>query len=114
MDSVIRKRFLQTLAKSLCHFVALSVLLAVELQQIRRDAVIITSRTLTDSSKDSLRKIPLDSTSLFGWKIKEVYKENSEALQNKFIANAANVRKPNGQSSDFQVPKEPPKKSKRF
>ena len=59
-----------------------------------------------NSSKDSLGKIPLDSASLFGWKIKEVYKENSETLQNKFIANAADVRKPNGQSSDFQVPKE--------
>ena len=104
MDSAILNGFLQALAKSLRHSVALSVLLAAELQQIRRDAVISTSKILTDTSKDILRKIPLVSATLFGGKIKDIYKENSEATQNKFIANAANAQKPKAslQTSRFQ------------
>ena len=113
MDSAHIARFLQALAKSVRHSVGLSALIAAKLTQIRQEAVISTSIILTEESKDSHRKIPLLSQPLFGGKIKEVYKENSEQQQNSFVAHSAMSMKSKTQSLDFKIPKgAPPKKSK--
>ena len=70
MDSAHLTRFLQVLAKSIRHSVGLSVLIAAELTQVRKEAVIGTSKILTEESKDSLRKILVLSHPLFGGKLK--------------------------------------------
>ena len=82
------------MAKSLRHFVALSVLLAAELLQVSGDAVISTSKILTDNSKNSLTKMLWNSVTCFGGR------ENSEALQNRFIAYVVITQKPKSQSLD--------------
>ena len=58
MDSAHLAIFLQALAKSIHHTVGLPVLIAAKLTQIRKEAVIGTSKNLTEESKDFLRKIP--------------------------------------------------------
>ena len=110
MDSAHHARFFQALAKSICHSVGLSVPIAAELTQIRKEAVITTSKILTEESKDSLKKIPLLSQLLFGGKVREIYK-NSEQQQNSFIAQSAVSVKSKTQSSDFKIPKGAPPKS---
>ena len=50
MDSAHLSRFLQAVAKSICHSVGLSVLIAAELTQTRKEAVISTSKILTEES----------------------------------------------------------------
>ena len=91
----------------------LSALIAAELTQIRKEAVISTSKILTEESKDLLRKIPLLSQSLFGGKVREIYKENFEQQQNSFIAQSAVPMKSKTQSLDFKIPNgAPPKMSK--
>ena len=71
------------------------------LTQIRKEAVIGTSKILTEEYKDSLRKIPLLSQPLLGGKVREIYKENSEQQQNSFIAQSSVSVKSKMQSSDF-------------
>ena len=63
----------------------LSVLMAVELMLARRELAISGSKILTDASKDSFRSVPFSADSLFGGKISEIQKANSEAHQQKLI-----------------------------
>ena len=94
------------------HTVGLSEIIAAELQQIRKEAVIGTSKILTVESKDDLRKVSLLSEPLFGGNVKELYKENAEQQQNTFIAQSAASLK-SQTHSNFKVPRgAPPKKSK--
>ena len=99
MDSALLDRFLQAVAKSLCHSVALSVLLAMDLQQVRRNVEISTSKTLTDLSKDNLKKVPVGFDTPEE-KSKEIYKENFETEQRRFLAQAAAAQKPLNQSQN--------------
>ena len=67
----------------------LSTILATEIFQARRDAVLATSKILLDSSNHELRNAPINSTTLFGNKIREVAKCNFEAQQQRFLATSS-------------------------
>ena len=79
-------RLLEAVAKSIKHATAMSTILATEIFQARRDAVLATSKILLDSSNHELRNAPINSKTLFGNRIKEVEKGNFEAQQQRFFA----------------------------
>ena len=79
-------RLLEAIAKSIKHATAVSVILATEIFQARRDAVLATSKILLVNSNHELWNVPINSTTLFGNKIKEVAKGNFEAQQQRFLA----------------------------
>ena len=64
-------RLLEAVAKSIKHATAMSTILATEIFQARRDAVLATSKVLLENSNHELRNAPINSKSLFGNKIKE-------------------------------------------
>ena len=64
----------------------MSTISATEIFQARRDAVLATSKILLDNSNHELRNVPVNSTTLFGNKIKEVARGNFEAQQERFLA----------------------------
>ena len=80
---------LQAVAKSIKHATAMSTMLAMEIFQARRDAVLATSKILLDNSNHELRNAPINSTTLFGNKIREVAKSNFEAPQQRFLATSS-------------------------
>ena len=77
-------RLLKVVAKSIWHATAMSTILATEILQARRDAVLATSKVLLE-----LRNAQINSKTLFGNKIKEVAKGNFEAQQQWFLATSS-------------------------
>ena len=55
-------RLLEAVAKSIKHAMAMSTILAMEIFQARRDAVLATSKILLDNSNHELRTVPINST----------------------------------------------------
>ena len=79
-------RLLEAIAKSIKLAMAMSTILATEIFQARRDAVLATSKILLDNSNHELQNSPINSKTLFGNKIKEVAKDNFEAQQQKQLS----------------------------
>ena len=69
-------RLLEAVAKSIKHATAMSTILATEMFQARRDAVLATSTLLLENSNHELRNAPINSKTLFDNKIKKVAKGN--------------------------------------
>lgn len=112
MDTNMLRRLVEALVNCLKHSTNLSVLMAVELMLARRELAISGSKILTESSKDSLRSVPFSVNSLFGGKISEIQKANSETHQQRLIADSVS-QKPGSsqsQSSQFRTPRVPRKK----
>ena len=82
-------RLLEAVAKSIKHATAISTILATEIFQARRDALLATSKLLLDNSNHGLQNAPINSKTLFGNKIKEVTKGNFEAQQQRFLATSS-------------------------
>ena len=82
-------RLLEAVAKSIKHATAVSMILAMEIFQARRDAVLAMSKILLDNSNHELRNVPINSKTLFGNKIREVAKGNFEAQQERFLATSS-------------------------
>ena len=82
MSVLALSRLLEAVAKSIKHATAMSTILATEIFQARRDAVL-------DNSSHELRNAPINSKTLFGNKIKEVAKGNFEAQQQRFLATSS-------------------------
>ena len=74
-------RLLEAVAKSIKHATAMSTILAMEIFQTRRDAVLAMSKLLLENSNYELQNAPINSKTLFGNKIKQVAKGNFEAQQ---------------------------------
>ena len=112
MDTNMLRRLVQALVNCLKHSTNLSFLMAVELMLARRELAISGSKILTESSKDSLRSIPFSVNSLFGGKISEIQKANSETHQQKLIAESVSQKPGSSQSksSQFRTPRVPRKK----
>ena len=82
-------RLLEAVAKSIKHAMAMSTILATDIFQARCDVVLATSKILLDNSNHESRNVPINSTTLFGNKIKEVAKSNFEAQQQRFLATSS-------------------------
>ena len=67
----------------------MSTILAMEIFQARRDAVLATSKVLLENSDHELWNAPINSKTPFGNKIKEVVKGNFEAQQQRFLATSS-------------------------
>ena len=84
--------------------------MAMALFHDRREVAISSSKILSESAKDALRSIPLTSDTLFGGKISELQKSNSESFTQKFIAQSMSTKaKP---STSFKPPSSTSKKPK--
>ena len=101
MDPKILSRILESLSS------------AIGLQQVRREAAIRAApRSLTDQAKKRLRKIPFASQSLFGVKVDEIYKENTETNRGTLVHKAiSNQAKSQNSSSQIHKPKSDQKKT---
>ena len=113
MDPKILSRILESLSSSIKDAIGLSAFKAIGLQQVRREAAIRAApRSLTDQAKKRLRKIPFDSQSLFGGKVDEIYKENTETNRGTLVHKAiSNQAKSQNSSSQIHKPKSDQKKT---
>ena len=82
-------KLLEAVAKSIKHATAMSTILATEIFQARRDAVLAPSKVLLENSNHEFQNAPINSKTLFGNKIKEVAKSNVEAQQQRFLATSS-------------------------
>ena len=97
----------------------MSTILATEILQARRDAILATSKVLLGNSNHELRNSPINSKTLFDNKIREVAKTNFEAQQQKFLATSSVASTMQHQQKvtypappAFKRPKQPPKPSR--
>ena len=94
------------------------MIVALEIFQARRDAVLATSKILLENSNHELRNAPINSKTLFGNKIKEVAKGNFEAQQQRFLATSSVATNIQQQKVAYPAPpvfkrqKQPPKPSR--
>ena len=65
-------RLMEAATKSIKYTTAMSTILATEIFQARRDAVLATSKILLDNSNHELRNVPINSTTLFGNKLRKL------------------------------------------
>ena len=79
----------EAVAKSIKHARAMSTILATEIFQGRRNALLATSQLLLDNFNHELWNAPINSKTIFGSKIKEVAKCNFEAQQQRFLATSS-------------------------
>ena len=109
MSTQALSRLLEAVAKSIRHATAMSTILATEILQARRDAVLDSSKVLLENSCHALRKSPINAKTLFANRIKEVAKTNFEAQQQKFLATSS-------AASTIQQPSKPsrPQQSSSF
>ena len=113
MDPQILSRILESLSSSIKDAIGLSAFTAIGLQQVRREAATRAApRSLTDQAKKRLRKIPFASQSLFGGKVDEIYKENTETNRGTLVHKAiSNQAKSLNSSSQIHKPKSEQKKT---
>ena len=81
LDAPMLKRLLSSIVTCLKHSSSMSVVLAVELLQARREAAIDKSKILTETTKSKLRSVPISAESLFGGKIAELQKFRLSAAE---------------------------------
>ena len=104
LDAPMLKRLLSSIVTCLKHSSSMSVVLAVELLQARREAAIDKSKILTETTKSKLRSVPISAESLFGGKIAELQKLNSDSQQQSFIASSV-AQSNQASSSGLKIPK---------
>ena len=111
-------RWLEAVAKSIKHAMAMSTILATEIFQARRDVVLATSKILLDNSNHELQNVLINSETLFGNKIREVAKGNFQAQQQRFLATSSAATTIQQQKVTypappvFKRPKQPTKSSR--
>ena len=97
-------RLLEAVAKSIRHATAMSTILATEILQARRSAVLDTSKVLLENSNHELRNSPINSKTMFANKIREVAKTNFEAQQQKFLATSSVASTMQHQKGTYPAP----------
>ena len=113
LDPKLLERTLDSLSVAIRDSIGVASLMAVGLQQARRDAAIHSaSKSLTDESKQSLRNVPITSSKLFGGEIDEIYKRNVQANRDKLVDNAVSQQSKSQQSTNASGKRsaQPPKK----
>ena len=105
MDAIVLRRLTESLVNCITHSTNVSVLMVMALFHARREVAISSSKILSESTEDALRSIP---DTLFGGKISELQKSNSESFTQKFIAQSMSTKaKP---STSFKPPSSTSKK----
>ena len=113
LDPKLLERTLDSLSVAIRDSIGVASLMAVGLQQARRDAAIRSaSKSLTDESKQSLRNVPITSSKLFGGEVDEIYKRNVQANRDKLVDNAMSQQSKSQQSANVSGKRsaQPPKK----
>ena len=92
---------------------SISTVQSLAIQQTRREAAISSaSKPLNDMAKQKLSTAPLNSSSLFGGRIDEIYWENTDSHREDLVNNAASQLSKLAKLSSFAKPKSKPKKKK--
>lgn len=112
-DCTLLLRILEALAKSINASVSLASILTTEMVQMRREAAIRSApKSLSDMAKNKLRSTPFNSPTLFGGKIEQVYKENSDTLRDELVTKTITSSQAKSQTSsstqgkpEFKIPK---------
>ena len=113
VDPDVLRSLLLAVNRSAKHIMALGLSMSAVLLHQRRNAALNTSNLLLSHNKDSLRAAPLNSSSLFGGKIEEVFRANLDdrhhsLLRANYSGVSANRKRPS--SSSFNS--NPAKKSR--
>ena len=113
VDPDVLRSLLLAVNRSAKHIMALGISMSAVLLHQRRNAALNTSNLLLSHNKDSLRAAPLNSSSLFGGKIEEVFRANLDdrhhsLLRANYSGVSANRKRPS--SSTFNS--NPAKKSR--
>ena len=111
MDANVLLRLVESLVDCIKHSTNISFVMATELLMTRRELAMSNSKILSPSAKDSLRATPISADSLFGGKISENQKANSETYTQKFIATSVSQKSKPGSSDNFKIPKFNPKRN---
>ena len=113
VDPDVLRSLLLAVNRSAKHIMALGLSMSAVLLHQRRNAALNTSNLLLSRNKDSIRAAPLNSSSLFGGKIEEVFRANLDdrhhsLLRANYSGVSANRKRPS--SSTFNS--NPAKKSR--
>ena len=99
------------------HLMALNLQNATEMLSVRRDATLIKSSPLLQTSKDSLRAAPLASNLLFGGRVAAVTVSDASEQSRRLSASAANAfsqsNKHSAPSAKWGKPRKPPAKKQK-
>lgn len=118
LNPTVLKRILQSLAISVRHAVGFSSVLAAELFNARRDATIASGKSLCDEAKAILKRVPLNSDTLFGGSLEEVRQKDAHFKKENLVDSASyNGKKQfvppksSQQEKKFQGKQNPPKRN---
>ena len=113
MDTRVLSKLLESISIAIKDAMSISTVQSLAIQQTRREAAISSaSKPLNDMAKQKLRAAPLNSSSLFGGRIDEIYRENTDSNREDLVNNAASQLSKLAKFSSFAKPKSKPKKKK--
>ena len=113
MDTRVLSKLLESISIAIKDAMSISTVQSLAIQQTRREAAISSaSKPLNDMAKQKLRAAPLNSSSLFGGRIDEIYRENTDSNREDLVNNAASQLSKLAKLSSFAKPKSKPKKKK--
>ena len=108
VDPDVLRSLLLAVNRSAKHIMALGLSMSAVLLHQRRNAALNTSNLLLSHNKDSLRAAPLNSSSLFGGKIEEVFRANLDdrhhsLLRANYSGVSANRKRPSSSTLNLGV-----------
>ena len=113
VDPDVLRSLLLAVNRSAKHIMALGLSMSAVLLHQRRNAALNTSNLLLSHNKDSLRAAPLNSSSLFGGKIEEVFRANLDDRHHSLLrANYSRVSANRKRPSSSSFNSNPAKKSR--
>ena len=113
MDTRVLSKLLESISIAIQDAMSISTVQSLAIQQTRREAAISSaSKPLNNMAKQKLRAAPLNSSSLFGGRIDEIYRENTDSNREDLVNNAASQLSKLAKLSSFAKPKSKPKKKK--
>ena len=93
---------------------SIATLQSLAIQQTRREAEISSAfKPLNDLAKQKLRAAPFNAPTLFGGRIDEIYRENTDSNREDLVNNAALQLSKLAKFSSYTKPKQRPQKKKK-
>ena len=90
MDSRVLSKHLESISIAIKDAMSIATLQSLAIQQTRRETAISSAtKPLNDLAKQKLRAAPLNSPTLFGGRIDEIYQENTDSNREDLVNNAA-------------------------
>ena len=113
MDSKVLSKLLESISIAIKDAMTIATLQSLAIQQTRKEAAISSAtKPLNDLAKQKLRAAPLNSPTLLGGRIDEIYRENTDSNREDLVNNAASQLSKLAKLSSFTKPKQRPQKKK--